>query len=318
MANRVLRHGAAFALVALFGLGLAACSRAPDPEVAREALAEVTEAPVEPDVEATAEFSAELHPEPMVEPLDCSPYLVITARGTSEKTKGQLLSPVARAISESRPDEVATIDLEYPADTNVNVGGAHGARLLIDTLNVQTEVCPEQRFVLLGYSQGALIVGDVLIAPELRMVGTNVGEIVAEAAERILAIVLYGDPRFLGSEPHGVGDFDESVNGLLPRPAGTLNPFIDRLRDYCVAEDFVCQSSLSLDDSGHIAYFSNGMQQDGAAFVITRLDPPGTHLEDDDESEKEEDTDDGDSGRQNSPAPSPGSSMPADSGTTAE
>lgn len=171
-----------------------------------------------------------------------------------------------------------TVDLDYPADSEVKLGATRGARLLIDTLNVQSGACPEQRFILLGYSQGALIVGDALSAPGVRLVGADVGELTAAAAERVIAVVLYGDPRFLGEESYDAGDFDPRLHGLLPRPAGTLAAFADRLRDYCVARDIICQSSLDLDEDGHVAYYSNGMQQDGAAFVITRLPPIETRL----------------------------------------
>ncbi|XPP25852.1 MAG: cutinase family protein [Leucobacter sp.] len=251
---------------------LAGCAPSIDPEETRDSLTEVTESPVQPD--AATELDSELHPDPIVDPLDCSPYLVITVRGTGEPTKGQLLSPVARAISDARPGSVQTVDLDYPANTDVKEGGTVGARTLIDTLNLQTESCEEQRFVVLGYSQGALIVGDALAAPESRLVGPTVGEVTAAAAERILAVVLYGNPRFVGGESYNAGSYRAQTNGLLPRPLGSLQAYADRIRDYCVARDFVCQSSLDLDEQGHISYYDNGMQQDGAAFVITRLGPP--------------------------------------------
>lgn len=250
---------------------LASCASTPDPKTTRDSLVEVTEEPVPPAPDSP--YDAELFPDPIVEPLECYPYLVVTARGTGEPKRKQLLATVARSISDARPDDVQQLDLDYPADTDVNEGGEVGARILVDTLNVQAEACPAQRFILLGYSQGALVVGDALSDPEFRLVGTNVGEVSEEAADQIIAIVFYGNPRFVGVEPYDTGSFSDSVNGLLPRPVGSLDEFADRIRDYCVARDFVCQSSLDLDGDGHIAYYSNGMQQDGAAFAITKLAP---------------------------------------------
>ena len=251
---------------------LAGCAPGTDPETTRESLTEVTDAPA--PAEAAEEYDAEAHPDPIAEPIDCSPYLVITARGTGEPSKGQLVAAVAKAVSAARPGEVETLDLDYPADTDVNEGGTRGARLLVDTLDVQHEACPDQRFVLLGYSQGALVIGDALADPEARLVGGTVGEIDADAADAIIAVVFYGDPRFVGSEEFNTGSFDPALNGLLPRPVGALEKFGDRIRDYCVAGDFVCQSSLELDEKPHIEYYKNGMPQDGAAFVITRLGAP--------------------------------------------
>lgn len=253
----------------LLGPLLVACAAPPDPLVAHDALSEVTADPAPP--EADEKYSAEEHPEPIVDPLECTPYLVITARGTGEPHKKQLLAPVVKAIKKAHPDEVKHIDLDYPADTDVKEGGTLGARMLVDTLNVQSVACPEQGFVLLGYSQGALIIGDVLAGPEARLVGPTVGEVTDFASTRILAVAFYGNPRFVGSEAYDFGSFNEATNGLLPRPPGSLDRYLLRLRDFCVSGDFICQSSLELDDMGHIAYYSNGMQQEGAAFALTRL-----------------------------------------------
>ncbi|MEJ6489234.1 cutinase family protein [Leucobacter sp. USCH14] len=262
-------------------LALSGCAAPVDPSETRESLSEVTEDPAPP--EADELYDAELHPEPVVDPVDCDPYLVVTARGTGEPSQGQLLSPVARTISQARPGDVETLDLDYPADTDVKEGGTIGVRTLVDVLNVQAEACPDQRFVLLGYSQGALVVGDALAAPDDRMVGPTVGTVGEDALDRVLAIVLYGDPRFVGDEEYNVGSFDPATDGLLPRPDDALDAFGDRLRDYCVAGDFICQSSLDFDEEPHVEYYSNGMQGDGAAFAITRLDGVGLERDDDPE-----------------------------------
>lgn len=250
---------------------LSGCAAEPDAEATRESLVDVTAEAIAP--EADEKYDAQEHPAPVVEALECSPLLVVTVRGTGEPRKKQLLGPVARGIAGARPERVERLDLEYPADTAVKEGATYGTRALVDTLNLQADSCPEQGFVLLGYSQGALIVGDALAAPNDRLVGKSVGEVDTDAASRVLAVVLYGDPRFVGSEPFAVGDFDPGVNGLLPRPAGSLSDYADRLRDYCVADDFICQSTLALEEAGHAAYYDNGMQHDGAAFVIGLLPP---------------------------------------------
>lgn len=290
---------------------LTGCATSPDPVKTRDSITEVTEDPAEPD--AAQRYDAELSPEPIVDPVDCTDLLIVTVRGTGEPTDGQLLSPVARLIAQSRTEigpsdgvetgrdtdhdtepggedepladqdptaaeaestpAVQILDLDYPASTDVKEGGTLGVRMLIDTLNVQASDCPGQSFVLLGYSQGALVLGDALSSPDARMIGATVGEVVQDAADRIRAVVLYGDPRFVGDEPYNAGSYDPLVSGLLPRPADSLDDFAERLRDYCAAGDFICQSSLDLDEEGHVSYFDNGMQQLGANFAISRLAP---------------------------------------------
>ena len=268
-ATRTIRAVLMLPLGLLLGFSLAACSQVPDPEENIDSLTSVTEAPAPPA--AAEEYDIELHPESIAEAIDCTPYLVITARGTGEPNKGQLLSPVARAIREALPDQVKTLNLKYPASTDVNEGGTYAARLLLDTLNVQADACPEQRFVLLGYSQGALIIGDALSSPDSRLVGSTVGQLSDEAAAQIVAVVFYGNPRFNGTESYDFGTFQESVGGILPREPGSLAAFAERMRDFCVAKDFICQSSLDLDEKGHVAYFKNGMQRQGAEFVLEQI-----------------------------------------------
>lgn len=272
-ARRAARSVGAASAAAILALTLAACGASqPLPEETIESLTSVTEAPAALDAAALEEYDIELHPEPVVAPLECTPYLVVTARGTAEpRKKKQLLSPVVRAIKKALPEQVATLDLDYPADTDVNLGGTRGARLLLDTLNVQSEACPEQRFVLLGYSQGALIVGDALADAPSRLVGVAAGQLSEAAADRVVAVVLYGNPRFSGAEPYASGSYDEALGGILPREASSLDVFADRIRDFCVKTDFICQSSMDLNEKGHVAYFKNGMQQDGAEFVLERI-----------------------------------------------
>lgn len=276
-----MRRRTSFSLLTIgisAALLLSGCAGEVDPKVARDSLAEVTEDPETPP-SAAEELDAEAHPEPVVEPLECSRYLVLTARGTGEPAKGQLVSPVARSITKALPDEVDTEDIDYPAGTDVKEGSTRGVRVLIDTLNVQAKACPTQRFILLGYSQGALVIGDALADPDSRMVGATVGQVSEPAAGRVLAIVMFGDPRFVGTEAYNSGTYDSTLNGILPRPESSLSQYEDKIRDFCVAGDFVCQSSLSgVDETPHTEYYDNGMQELGADFVIDQLAPPKRDL----------------------------------------
>ncbi|WP_053385860.1 cutinase family protein [Leucobacter japonicus] len=270
--RRGSRVTAISALVIVLGgaLLLSACAAPVDPVEARESLSDVTQDPAPP--EAADAYSAELHPDPVVDAGSCEPYLLITARGTGEPSSGQLVTGMTRKISKAHAGDVRVLDVDYPADSDVKEGGTIGARTLVDILNVQSEACPDQRFVLLGYSQGALVIGDSLSPPEDRMVGETVGTVDEGAMERVLAVVLFGDPRFEGAAEYNVGSFDASLDGLLPRPEDALDAVANRIRDYCVAGDFICQSSLDFDEKPHIAYYSNGMPSEGADFVLARID----------------------------------------------
>ena len=253
-------------------LALSACTAMPDAQTTRDSLTEVTEPPEAEVEESLDEQLTEIE----VEVQPCTPYLAVTVRGTGEPKKGQLLSPVSRAISDARPDTVEIVDLDYPASTEVHESAGLGVFTLVKMLNQQALACPEQRFALLGYSQGALVIGDALVGTDFRTVGAEVGELSQSASDGILAVVLYGDPRFVGAEPFNVGTYNPEVSGLLAREAGALDAYAERTADFCERRDFVCQSTVVLDEEGHVLYFDNGMQEEGAEFIIDRLVPlPG-------------------------------------------
>lgn len=92
--------------------------------------------------------------------------------------------------------------------------------------------------VLIGYSQGAQVAGDVYqaLAPDQR--------------SRVIAVTLIGDPRFKGSgaEPPNFGDYSSSLNGVLDSvgaPRVFASTQYSWVRSYCVKGDPVCNFSLT-------------------------------------------------------------------------
>lgn len=85
------------------------------------------------------------------------------------------------------------------------------------------KACPNQRFVLVGYSQGANVVEDSI---GISSVGAKVGgpivaTLPASVAPKIAAILLFGNPI------RGIGH-------------GVTGPYADRTHDTCTANDPVC------------------------------------------------------------------------------
>lgn len=201
----------------------------------------------------------------------CAPIAVIAARGTGEPAgTGSLLAPVAERIVDARGGQVESVFLDYPAASDFDASPTAGVTRLVDDLNRRAVDCPDQRTVLLGYSQGALVVGDVLSAPADRMAGSDTGVLSTAASDRVTAVVLYGDPRFVGSEPFNAGTFDAAENGDFPRRAGALDAHASVIRSFCTNDDFACQEAGGT-NQGHLDYFTNGMQQEGADFALDRL-----------------------------------------------
>lgn len=205
---------------------------------------------------------------PPAGPAGCAELRVVTVRGTLEPQIGSLLlTPLGKRIAQESGRSATVTELEYPASMAPD-SAVRGVENLTALLNTTAAACPDQQLVLLGYSQGARVIGNTLSARTA---------VTVQAAARIDAIALFGSPVFNGGEPYNRGSFDPALSGLAPLPTGALAEFADRLRDFCHAGDRVCQggnpaagfgNALSY---GHFAYFVNDNRDQAAAFVRDRL-----------------------------------------------
>ncbi|MFC9895995.1 cutinase family protein [Nocardia sp. NPDC127579] len=203
-----------------------------------------------------------------VEAGGCADVRVVTVRGTLEPQVGSLLlTPLGRRIAAEAGRRMSVAELEYPASTAPDSAG-RGVESLTALLNSAAADCPDQRLVLLGYSQGARVIGNTLSA----RTGLS-----ADVAARITAIALFGSPLFNGVEPYNRGTFDPALSGTGALPTGALAQFADRLRDYCNAGDRVCQGGnpavgfANAMTYAHIAYFANGTRDQAAEFIREQL-----------------------------------------------
>ena len=200
---------------------------------------------------------------------ECKAVSVISARGTTEPQSGSWLQkPIGDKILAGVQDGKYT-ELQYPADFSSGSPGT-GVTNLVNLLNTEAQQCPDQKYVLMGYSQGAIVTGDALVAPEKRRAGKDAGELSAAASGKIAAVLLYGDPGFTAGEPFNVGDFDPAKQATAPRGKGALDAYATRIQDYCVKDDFACQGSTG-NFIAHLGYFFNDMPDAGARFALQKL-----------------------------------------------
>jgi len=93
----------------------------------------------------------------------CADVHVISVRASGEPPGEGIIGLVASAIQASTTKTVSRDSVKYPATLNDYLtSSAAGVVALKKQLEDQVEKCPGQKIVLLGYSQGAQIVGDVL------------------------------------------------------------------------------------------------------------------------------------------------------------
>lgn len=196
---------------------------------------------------------------------------IIAARGTTEaQTGSQLLQPIGDLISAQLPGRTLYTELEYPASWEFEDSVTRGITNLITLLNRAAAEHPRRRHVLMGYSQGAWVIGEALIPPALRNAGQDAPELSKEASSSISAVLFYGDPRFTAGERFNAGTYEPGKQSENPRPPGQLHAYEARLQNYCAQGDVACQGNGGT-FIAHLAYLTNSMRAEGAEFALQRL-----------------------------------------------
>jgi hypothetical protein len=191
----------------------------------------------------------------------------------------QVQSRVPDAQGLGLPYEAASITPERALDLSseywTSVG--FGDQILGGYVRQEIAACPYQRIAIIGYSQGAQVVGNLL---PFWGIDPNV-------VNHIAGILLFGDPRFNPADPFDQGDYSPSQSGVFT--ARTISSiWWDKMRSYCRSQDFVCNWSLgnlaacpqdSPAHCGHYGYQESGLAADGGAWLgnlIQGLPPLGS------------------------------------------
>ena len=173
----------------------------------------------------------------------CSDIEAIAIRGTTEPQGGGIIAgPQATALKNAVKETVKTFNLVYPASFDYQRSKAQGVTALKAELSKTSAACPDTRFVIIGYSQGADVIGDTLQAGNV------------PAAGQIGAIAMFGDPAFNSKEKFVTGSFKAGTNGVFPRRTGALAQFADRIVSFCNGDDTFCQRGAT--GTGHFRYES--------------------------------------------------------------
>lgn len=209
----------------------------------------------------------------------CRTTMVVGVRGSGEteaRNLGGIAGPIVDALRGRVPakQKMLSYGLPYPAqavldwETVNSVGIAYikserrGQNMLRALLKKEKGV---DCFVLIGYSQGAQVVGDVLASSSRGLP--------AAVSRRTTAVLLFGDPRFTAGEPFNQGSATRSgVSGVLgPRVGGDLSIVANRIQSWCRADDLVCQQG-AVDVGAHdaLAYVKDYLP-DAVTFVAEHL-----------------------------------------------
>ena len=178
---------------------------------------------------------------------------LVFARGTSEPAGigrvGQALLDQLQANLGSRT--VGAYAVNYPASYDF-LAAADGANDATNRIAQVAETCPNTRFVLGGYSQGAAVVDMLLGIPPL---GAKVGEVGSappmpqSLASRVAAVAVFGNPSTKFGNPVSTA----------------LDPFAGKGIDLCANGDPIC--SQGRNPFAHTSYEKSDMVGQAAGFV---------------------------------------------------
>ncbi|KIJ23671.1 carbohydrate esterase family 5 protein [Sphaerobolus stellatus SS14] len=90
----------------------------------------------------------------------CAAVHIIAARASTEDPGPGIIGTLVTQIQNRSSQTVSTNSVTYPATlTNYPSSSAQGTAATITLLTNQANACPSQNIVLVGYSQGAHIIG---------------------------------------------------------------------------------------------------------------------------------------------------------------
>ncbi|KAG4443429.1 hypothetical protein IFR05_001108 [Cadophora sp. M221] len=203
----------------------------------------------------------------------CHKYVIISTRGTNEPQGpsagfvgmiDQTLSAVPGGIE---------YDTVYPAGDDTQ---SQGAADIINYINSGLIPCPDQKYALLGYSQGATATAEAL---------NHFNDTSSAGFQAISAALVIGNPTHV---PNQAANFDQNGGRATFGATGALTPFprytkispawyaTTKLRDICYENDAVCVgltlSAIVNLFANHLLYGSTpSVQSQGSAFLISLL-----------------------------------------------
>ncbi|WP_267897887.1 cutinase family protein [Nocardia suismassiliense] len=125
----------------------------------------------------------------------CTAVEVVVARGTNEP--GYLGSgvgdPLYATLQQTLPVSSSAYRVNYPADLMDPTSISRGTQDMTAHIMWQSSICPDQRFILVGYSQGAVVTHGVLGTGIVTALG-GMHTLPFDMEWRVAAVLLFGDP----------------------------------------------------------------------------------------------------------------------------
>ncbi|KAH9480367.1 Acetylxylan esterase [Psilocybe cubensis] len=200
----------------------------------------------------------------------CADVHIIAARASTEAPGPGIIGALVTQVQNASKQTISTDSVVYPATlTNYASSSAQGTQATISMLTAQANACPSQKIVLVGYSQGAHIIGDAVAGGGgVAGLGPATPPVAASISDRVVAMIQMGDPRHVPGQ-----SFDRGTSlrdGLFPRLpsqqySATLQP---RILSFCDFNDPFCDSGADLEV--HLTYLDRD-QNTAAQFILSQI-----------------------------------------------
>ncbi|OHT85232.1 cutinase family protein [Mycobacteroides saopaulense] len=190
----------------------------------------------------------------------CADIDLSFARGTNEPTGlgdvgKSFTDAVKKQLQGAKGMSIDTYGVDYPASVDFIQAGK-GSDDLSKHIQKAAADCPKKKFVVGGYAQGAAVV-DVLLGNTPAGTYTFTNPLPAGLEDRIVSIVLFGDPKNI--RPPGV-DVNLAIREDL----------LHKVVDVCNPGDFFCDPQGG-DIVSHTTYAKDKLTDSAADTVVQRL-----------------------------------------------
>jgi acetylxylan esterase len=148
------------------------------------------------------------HPSASVPTESCTNVHFITARASTELPGEGVLHTLRQLLVSKLPSSVSSSyeALSYPATLeNYIPSSSAGTAAMKKRLVEYTSACPQTQLVLMGYSQGAHVIGDAVCGGGEGVLGDRSEPVSEDVVGHVKAIIQMGDPRFVPGASFDVG-----------------------------------------------------------------------------------------------------------------
>jgi acetylxylan esterase len=201
----------------------------------------------------------------------CAAVNLIVTRASTEAQGEGITQALATQIVDDSTQTVSQEATVYPATLqNYASSESQGVTAIESELSSAVSSCPNQKQVLLGYSQGAQASLDV-ISGNAEVSGGTAKAASSSLLSHITAIAVFGDPGHVVGTSWDLGT--STTKGLFPRSSSqdaAIQSFggSSKISAWCDANDEFCSSGNSL--QVHLTYL-NRYQNAASSFVLGKI-----------------------------------------------